>query len=51
MTKMITQSQVSSNRRITIPPKIAKRLDLGEHDILDFIIEESGRIYIKKVEA
>jgi len=46
--KMIRISKVSSNRQVTIPKLVLKKLDIKKGDQIVWI-EENGKILVRKV--
>ena len=51
MTKLLSCQKVISNRRVTIPKELCSQWKIEEGDFVNFVQDETGRIYIVKAEA
>ncbi|WP_400194781.1 hypothetical protein [Candidatus Methanomassiliicoccus intestinalis] len=51
MPRVIASKPMTTNRRITIPDNVAQRLMVSKQELIDFIEEDDGRIYIRKAQA
>ena len=51
MISAIGSSNITTNRRATIPPKVAKRLGIEAGSVINFYEDEYGRIIIMRATA
>ncbi len=50
MGKVLGTSKISSNNKITLVKEVTSKLDIMEGDLVMFVEEEDGRIYIRTSE-
>ncbi|MFO7967476.1 MAG: AbrB/MazE/SpoVT family DNA-binding domain-containing protein [Archaeoglobaceae archaeon] len=50
MSKVLGTTKISKNNKITLVKEVTSRLNIKEGDLVMFVEEENGRIYIRTSE-